>query len=457
MITRLLLLALLCLGTPALAGAAAEATFFRLYLANGSSVVSYGEFARVDDRVVFSIVLGGTDEPRLYAATLPDGAIDWTRTDLHATSTRYQWYARTRGEDDFQRMSDEVAAALNAIVQTKDRGRALRLAEQARTTLAEWPRTRYGYRQEDVREILAVLDEAISGLRAAAGMSSFELALVAPARTVVLEPVAGMPSMREQIDQALRVAALTDRPAERMGLLQATLVLLNEAGLVLPRRDASAMRRLVTGKIRAEQQIDSRYASFSRRAMAEAHGAAARARVADVQRVLDRISREDARLGRRRPDVVQALRGSVQAQLDAARRLRLLRDQWTIRRSLYNAYQRAVGAQLLQLVKSQPGLEAIRRLDGPPPALLLTLQARLRGGAERLERVRPPTDLRTAHDLLIGAWRFAETAVNGRYEAASAADVSTAWEASSSAAGALLLLSRVQQELKALLDPPQLQ
>lgn len=454
---RLFLFALLFFGAPGLAAAASDPTLFRLYLTDGSSVVSYGEFARVDDRVVFSMVLGGVTEPRLHAATLPSGAIDWPRTDRDAMSTRYQWYAGARGEADFQRVSEEVATVLNGILQTKDRARALTLAEQARATLADWPRTRYGYRQQEVREILAVLDEAISGLRAAAGVSTFELALVAPVRDVVLEPVAGMPSVREQIDQALHVASLTDRPAERVALLQATLLLLNEAGTVIPSGESAALRRLVTTTIRSEQLIDTRYAALARRIMDDARRGAARARTGDVQRVLDRIPRDDARLGSRRPEVVQALRASVQGQLDAARNLRLLRDQWLIRRSLYNAYQRAVGAQLLQLVKSQPGLEAIRRLDGPPPELLVGLQARLRGGVERLERVRPPNDLRTAHELLIGAWRFAETAVNRRYAAASSASVTSAWEASSSAAGALLLLSRVQQELKALLEPPQLQ
>jgi len=37
------------------------------------------------------------------------------------------------------------------------------------------------------------------------------------------------------------------------------------------------------------------------------------------------------------------------------------------------------------------------------------------------------------------------------------ADVNAAWGASSSAAGALMLLSRAQQELRILLEPPQLQ
>lgn len=450
------LLALVWLLVPGIAGAASEPTLFRLFFHDGTSVVSYGEFTRVGDRVVFSLVVGGADEPRLHAATLPAHTVDWDRTELHAASTRSQWYAQTRGEEDFSRLSDEVAAILNTVVMTGDRTRALEIARQARASLAEWPREHYGYRQRDVREILAILDEAISAIRASTGGGSFELALVAEAPEIVLEPLAPMPSIHEQVDQALRVAAVTDQAAERVALYQAVLQLLADAGPVIPAGEAATLRRIAGTAIRAEQEIDARYTEMARTLMADALRGAARARVSDVERVLNRIPREDTRLGRRRPQIVQALHSSVQEQLDAARRLRLLRDQWTIRRSLYFAYQRSVGAQLLQLVKSEPALEAIRRLDGPLPEVLMTLQSQLRGGAERLERVQPPPDLRTTHELLLGAWRFAEIAVKGRYDAARAADVNAAWSASSSAAGALLLLSRAQQELRTFLEPPQL-
>jgi hypothetical protein len=454
-ISRLILSALLWIALSGVA-AAADPLLFRLYLTDGTSVVSYGEFARVGESVVFSMVMGGAEQPRLHATTLPASVVDWTRTDLHAASTRYQWYAQARGDEDFTRLSNEVASVLNAVVQSRDRGRALEMAQRARTTLIEWSRARYGYRQKEVGEIVAILDEAIATLRAAAGGAAFEVALVTTTTLdPPLEPLASMPSVREQIDQAFRVATVTG-PAERVAILQATLQLIAEAGAVIPRAEMVSLRRLAETRIRAEQAIDTRYGAMARRLMNEATRGAARARAPDVQRVLDRIPREDAKLGRRRPEVVQALHASVQAQLDAARHLRLRRDQWMIRRALYVQYHRSVGGQLLQLVKTQPALEAIRRVDGPGPELLVTLKARLQGGAERLSRIEAPADLRTIHELLLGAWRFAETAVNGRYDAARNANVSAAWEASSSAAGALLLLSRAQQELKTVLEPPRL-
>ena len=454
MITRIVVVAFCWLAASGVASAATGAVLFRLFLADGTSIVSYGEFARVDDRVIFSMVMGGSAEPRLHAATLPASAVDWARTDRHAASTRYQWYAETRGEDDFLRLSDDVAAVLNQVLLTGDRAQALEVALRARATLAEWPREHYGYRQRDVREILAFLDEAISDLRVATGTTAFEVALVADTPDIILEPLESMPSLLEQIDQAFRVAELSERSSERMALFQTALLLLDEAGTSIRPVEAQRLRHFASSRIREEQDIDKRYGDWSRRLMNAASRGAERARINDVQRVLDRIPRDDDRLGHRRPEVVQAVHASVQSRLEAARHLRLLQDRWEIRVSLYRDYQRSVGVQMLQLVKLQPSLEAIRRLDGPTPEDLVAMQARLGGGAERLDRMRPPVDLEPAHSMLISAWRFAENAVKSRYEAARAGSVSTAWEASSAAAGSLLLLSRVQQEIRELLEPP---
>jgi hypothetical protein len=104
----------------------------------------------------------------------------------------------------------------------------------------------------------------------------------------------------------------------------------------------------------------------------------------------------------------------------------------------------------------QPSLDAIRRLAGPSPTTLVTLRSRLAGGADSLQRMAVPETLRATHDLLVSAWRFAQAAVDSRYTAASSGDVATAWQASSSAAAALLMLTRVQNDIRALLEPPRL-
>ena len=64
-------------GVAAPARAASAATLFRIFLRDGTSVVSYGEFARLDGQVVFSMPAGGpAEEPRLQVVTLPDATID---------------------------------------------------------------------------------------------------------------------------------------------------------------------------------------------------------------------------------------------------------------------------------------------------------------------------------------------------------------------------------------------
>ena len=43
-----------------------EATLFRIFMLDGKTFVSYGEFVRLDENVVFSMPVGGPpDQPRL--------------------------------------------------------------------------------------------------------------------------------------------------------------------------------------------------------------------------------------------------------------------------------------------------------------------------------------------------------------------------------------------------------
>jgi hypothetical protein len=436
--------------------AAAEATLFRIFLRNGGVLVSYGEFSRLEDRVIFSMPIGGgTAEPRLQVVWVAADAVDWTKTDRYAASARYQHYVQTRGETDFQQLNDDIARVLNEVAVSTDRTRALDLAVRARQVLVDWPRTHQGYRQEDVREIVGLIEEAISGLRASNGQTSFEIALVASMPPVELEPLLGLPSVREQLDQVLRLADLTPQPSERLTLLQTAQALLGEAGaVVFP--DVAARRAALDLRIRQELDVERRYAELSTRLVNQSRRDASRGRVSNVEAVLARIDREDAKLGRQRPEIVSALRATVASHLDAARDLRLRRDQWALRQRVFQDYQRQVGTQILALVKAQTSLEAIRRLEGPKPSTLTSLRLRLSGGAERLERLPVAGDMRPTHDLVVGAWRFAENAVRQRIEAVSNGNIGRAWEASSAAAGALMMFARAQDSVREMLEPPKL-
>jgi hypothetical protein len=243
--------------------------------------------------------------------------------------------------------------------------------------------------------------------------------------------------------------------SDRFALLQSALTLLAAPGV--SGSEATRLRRLVEEQIDREISIDQRYSRITKDLLARATRAAESAQIRDVERVLERIPKEDARLGNQRPEIVQALTSSVQAQLAGARQLRLLRDQWKSRQAVFREYQRSVGLDIVQLVKAKTSLESIKKLDGPAPDRLDTLNRVLHGGAARLDRLLVPEYLRSTHELVISAWRFAETAAAARLRAITSGEISVAWEASSAAAGALMMLSQAQKELRTLIEPPKLQ
>ena len=92
-------------GASAVAAAAAAqdsaVTLYRVFLRDGSTVVSYGEYARVGDRLVVSLPLGGSgDAPDLQLLSLPSDAVDWEKTEAYADSARAARYAQTRRTND---------------------------------------------------------------------------------------------------------------------------------------------------------------------------------------------------------------------------------------------------------------------------------------------------------------------------------------------------------------------
>jgi hypothetical protein len=71
------------------AAADSESVLYRVFLVDGSSLVSYGEFARVADRVVLSIPIGDVAQsPALQLVSIPDSSVDWERTDRYSNAVR---------------------------------------------------------------------------------------------------------------------------------------------------------------------------------------------------------------------------------------------------------------------------------------------------------------------------------------------------------------------------------
>ncbi len=237
-------------------GDAAEAVLYRLFLMDGTTLISYGEFSRVADRVVFSIPIGATDEtPALELVSIPQAAVDWHRTDRYSEAVRARRYAETGGENDFARLSVRVAEALNQIALTSEPRRRLAMAVEARGNLARWPAENFGFRAADVAQLVAMLDEVISELRVAAGQSSFDLTLVANVTPSFPDPLLPEPSFQERMEQALVAAAVTTEPAERVSLLRTVATTLRDSAQA--GGWAAALYARASSELAAEMNIEN--------------------------------------------------------------------------------------------------------------------------------------------------------------------------------------------------------
>jgi hypothetical protein len=67
-----------------------------------------------------------------------------------------------------------------------------------------------------------------------------------------------------------------------------------------------------------------------------------------------------------------------------------------------------------------------------------------------------PDELKSAHALLVSAVTLAETAVRTRRQAVVSGELAVAWEASSAAAGSMMLLTRAKEDMEAAVRLPEL-
>lgn len=434
---------------------AADAVLYRIFLQDGRTLVSYGDFARVGDRVVFSMPIGALDpSPRLQLVTIKDSAVDWERTDRYAEAARAKRYAETRGENDFTLLSAEVARALNEAALTPDPAKRLALAEGARKQLADWPTKNYGYRASDVAQLSALLDEVVSELRVAAGQSRFDVALFGG--TAPPPPVALMeaPTLRESIELALTAARLTPEPAERAALLQEIVALLD--GKQSETGWEAALRARASAEFATDAKVQRSYADLTSRSLREADVLARRADVRGIEKLMRSAAERDARLGRSRPGEMAALLATLDVRLNAARRLRLERDAWADRSEAIAEYRSRIKQPLGRLNGLKRWLEDVRALAGPSARSLERLAERALVAGRELALVKPPPELDGPHGLMAAAAQMAVQAAAARKTALTSGDMKVAWDASSAAAGALMLLERAAADFKRLTVPPQL-
>ena len=87
-----------------------SAPLFRVFLTDGFSLVSYGEVARVADRVVFSMPTSTSiDNPVLQLVDIASSRVDWTRTEAYAEVARATHYFRGRAASDYAMLSTTIS------------------------------------------------------------------------------------------------------------------------------------------------------------------------------------------------------------------------------------------------------------------------------------------------------------------------------------------------------------
>ncbi len=448
-------LALLFVCAPA-AAAADDVTLLRVFLKDGTVLVSYGEPARVDDRVIFSMPTAATANPPLHLVNLASSAVDWVRTTRYAEAVRAAHYIETQAASDYAALSGRVTQALNQLTETEDAGRRLVIAESARRMLATWPQEHYNYRLNEVRQMLSLLDEAIADLRAATAPGRFDLSLTAFTEPPPPEALVPPPTPKETIEQVLIAARLADTATERQGLLETALTALDRDRAALPADWRTTTRAATRAQFESERRVDRAYQSLTARIIGQADRRARAADVRGVARLADSVRLSDQALGGQRPETVVSLIAAVEARLDAARRLQLSRDRWALRVPEFRQYHAAIQASLDLLATLEPMLQQIKLLAGSSPSSLLRIESAVAQILEQARTISPPEEFRSTHALLVSAVQLAGSAGQIRREATLAEDIARAWDASSAAAGALMLTARARTDMQSLLRPPQL-
>lgn len=434
-----------------------EATFLRVFLEDGSSLVSYGEPARVADRIVFSLPTSvAGEDPQLQLVNLSAEYVDWDRTSRYAESARAARYLATHAETQYAELTAELSEALNDVVLTSDSQERLAIIERARETLAEWPGNHYNYKKEEIRQMLGILDEALADLRASAGVDEFDLSFVTsvgpePPREELLP----RPTPKEAIEQVLLAARLSDSSAERVSLMSVALAAIERDAVMLPSTWRTTTRRNAAAAIQSEMETDRQYRTLTSRIVALAERRALEADVRGIERLVEETHAQDRQFGHKRPVAMSGLLAALDVQLDAARRLRLERDRWALRLIEFRKYQETMASPLERFEQLRSALEDIKALAGSSPEELADIEQTTTQVLEILSIIVPPEEFKAAHALLSSAVELARSAAGIRREAALGNDIARAWNASSAAAGSMILAARAKGEIDDLLRLPQ--
>jgi len=425
---------------------------FRVYLKTGQALPAYGESALVGDRVVFTLLLDASPaRTSLQLMSLPAANVDVDRTRRYANTIRAKHYAATRGELDYAAMSQEVQRTLGQLPAVQDPKKRLEMALEAKKRLMTWAEGTYGYRAGDVRVLTNLFDEVINELRAAAGEKEFSLDLRVGQSDLEPEPLLPPPTLRECIAMALAAAMAADTVDDRMAVLNAAVAAAGDDPA------AADLRNALTRELGDDSRTTAAYESLVSEVRTQADAARKKGDVAGIEAAITTLAARDQELGARRAPMVAALSTELNAMLEATRTYRARVDRYLKVRGTLLAYERQVRPTMSGFDGLLPILASVRDTRYTSYERLVVASARLASLQAALVGVEAPEDLVDVHASLASAIQMAAHAVERRKRGISTANSTYDTEASTAAAGALMLAQLAREQLVVRLYPPKIQ
>lgn len=427
-----------------------SATTYRVFLKAGPALASYGDTARVGDRIIFNLpILGADNSLSLQLVSLPLSAIDLERTDRYAETMRAAYYASTRGETDFATMTAQMTGELGRLSSIDDRSQQLVAAERLRAELLAWSKSHFYYRADDVDRFAGMFGDVINELRAATGVGGFSLDLSAGTTAPVRERLLPAPGAPESLALAVAAARAADVGEERIAVLRAVLDLTPQADLRL--------RRDIRAELEQELVAERRYALLAKELRARAETAVRQGSVRSIERLREELPRRDRELGQRRPQTTQALAEELARAFDTTRNHRAALDRYSAMLRSLLVYERRVRPAMSAFDGFGPLLVRIRDLTGGEYEPTVNAEARFRQLQLDAGGIVAPDDVAGVHATLVSALQMAVEACARRRQAAATTRGAAASQASTAAAAALLLAERAHADLVTALFPPRVQ
>lgn len=420
----------------------------RIFLVDGRVLPTHGECAQLPDELVCVVKLGGGEVTESFdLLTVPRALVHEERTAAYAQALRAAHYGATRGEQEYAELTTELARVLAELERSTDRDRRLGIAQVARARLAAWSADHFGYKAEETRQLVALLDEVIAELRIAVGQTTFSLDLVANLTPVEPMPILPAPALAESLEAALTAAAVTEAAAERLAILRSARRV--AAASVVP----AALKARVEAAWRAEESSAREYRALIDEAMARADAAVRQGRPSAIQRLMRDVAARDAQLGSRRPREMAAFTRRLESELALATTQQQAFVRWQQVKPQLLAYELALRPVLDGWVSQRPVLEGLRDGDIPRRPALDRAARRFAGLEAALAELRPVRELADVHAVLRSAVQMARVGLTLGERLTVAKNAEIAGNAAAAIAGAELLLAQARADLVPALFP----